>query len=218
MSRVVTPACAGINAIFSRSGSHKAGWARIGFIVLLLSGLAGRSLEAQSSLGAITGTVKDASGAAVPAATVKAVNIATNLQVTEHSDSNGSYLVPNLPVGMYQVTFTKDGFETETHTQILVQGDRTSTVDSALKVGSVSATVEVTSTPLMNQVDMTNGYVVDQLTIREYAAGHGKLHATGDSGPGGARGFSCGHAARTRGWAIRPSSPTASATPATASR
>lgn len=184
MSRVVTPACAGINAIFSRSGSHKAGWARIGFIVLLLSGLAGRSLEAQSSLGAITGTVKDASGAAVPAATVKAVNIATNLQVTEHSDSNGSYLVPNLPVGMYQVTFTKDGFETETHTQILVQGDRTSTVDSALKVGSVSATVEVTSTPLMNQVDMANSYVVDQLTLENTPLGTGSFTQLAILAPG----------------------------------
>jgi hypothetical protein len=184
MSRFVSPALAGINHIFCGSGLHKAGLTRIAFAVLLASGLVGVTLEAQSNLGAITGTVKDASGATVPGATVKAVNISTNLQVTERSDSNGSYLVPNLPVGMYQVTFTKDGFETESHTQVLVQGDRTSTVDSALKVGSISTTVEVTSTPMMNQVDMANGYVVDQLTIENTPLGTGSFTQLAILAPG----------------------------------
>jgi hypothetical protein len=155
--------------------SHRLGLTRIMFIVVLLSALACLGLEAQVILGAITGTVKDASGAAVPSATVKVVNIATNLQLTAHSDGNGSYLVTDLPGGTYKVTFTKEGFDTETHTEVLVQGDRTSTVDGALRVGSVSTTVEVTSTPLMNQVDPTNGYIVDRLTIENTPLGTGSF-------------------------------------------
>jgi hypothetical protein len=116
---------------------------------------------AQTVLGSITGTVKDATGAAVPGGTITAENIGTNLTVTAHSDGNGSYLISNLPAGMYKVTFKKDGFDAETHTEVPVSGDRTTTVDSALKVGQVSTAVEVTSVPLMNQVDTTNGYVVD---------------------------------------------------------
>lgn len=103
------------------SSSQKRCVTRIMLVVFLLNALLCVSLEAQAILGAITGTVKDASGAAVLGATARVVNIATNLQVTAHTDGNGSYLAHNLPAGTYKVTFTKDGFDTETHTEVLVQ-------------------------------------------------------------------------------------------------
>jgi hypothetical protein len=131
--------------------------------------------QAQQIVGAITGTVFDSSGAAVGNAAVKAHNVATNLDVAVHSESNGTYSISNLPAGTYELTFTKEGFETETHTQVLVQEGRTATVDGSLKVGSVSTTVEVTATPLMNQTDATNGYVVDQLTIQSTPLGTGSF-------------------------------------------
>ena len=131
--------------------------------------------EAQQTVGGITGTVLDASGAAVQNATVKARNVATNFEVTVNSSSSGSYSISNLPVGTYELKFTKEGFETETHTQVLVTSDRTTTVEASLKVGAVSTTVEVTSTPLMNQTDATNGYVVDQLTIQDTPLGTGSF-------------------------------------------
>jgi len=141
-------------------------------------------LAAQETLGAITGTVKDSTGAAVPDATVRAHNIATNLEVVQHTQANGSYLVPNIPAGTYTLTFTKDGFETETHTQLLVNANRTTTVDGDLHVGTVATTVEVTATPLMNQVDTTNGYVVDQLTIQETPLGTGSFTQLAILSPG----------------------------------
>jgi hypothetical protein len=139
---------------------------------------------AQQTLGAITGTVKDASGAVIPGVTVKARSISTNLAVNELSQSNGSYSVPNLPIGTYELSFTKQGFETETHTQVLVNSDRTTTVDSVLRVGAVSSNVEVSATPLMNQVDTTNGYVVDQLTIEETPLGTGSFTQLAILSPG----------------------------------
>ena len=60
---------------------------------------------AQTILGSIIGTVKDATGAAVPGAAVTAQNIATGLTVKATSDNNGSYQIPNLPAGTYKVTF-----------------------------------------------------------------------------------------------------------------
>jgi hypothetical protein len=165
-----------------RSLKLQAGWV---VCCLLFLGIAHwTSLSAQETLGAITGTVTDSSGAAVPDATVKALNKATNLEVTEHTQGNGSYSVPELPAGMYQLTFTKEGFETETHTEVLVNANRTSTVDASLKVGSVSATVEVTATPLMNQTDTTNGYVVDQLTIQDTPLGTGSFTQLAILSPG----------------------------------
>ena len=139
---------------------------------------------AQQTLGAITGTVKDVSGAVIPSATVKARNISTNLEITEQTQSNGSYSVQNIPIGMYELSFTKQGFQKEVHTQVLVNSDRTTTVDSTLQVGAISNTVEVTSTPLMNQVDTTNGYVVDQLTIQQTPLGTGSFTQLAILSPG----------------------------------
>lgn len=139
---------------------------------------------AQTILGSITGTVKDATGAAVPGAAVTAENIRTNLTVKATSDNNGSYLVPNLPAGTYKVTFKKEGFDTETHTEVPVNGDRTTTVDPNLKIGQVSTAVEVTSVPLMNQVDTTVGYVVDQLTLEQTPLGTGSFTQLAILSPG----------------------------------
>jgi len=141
-------------------------------------------LGAQDILGGITGTVKDVSGAAIPDATVRVVNTGTNLEVVQHTQSNGTYSIPNIPAGDYRITFTKEGFETETHTQVIVNANRTTTVDGELKVGAVATTVEVTATPLMNQVDTTNGYVVDQLTIQETPLGTGSFTQLAILSPG----------------------------------
>ena len=150
------------------------------FSILIFS-LPSRS---QQVVGAITGTVTDPTGAAVPDATVKALNLATNLEITAQTKPNGSYVVPELPAGTYKMTFTKDGFKTETHTEILVNGNRTTTVDSSLVLGTVSATVEVTATPLMNQVDTTSGYVVDNLTIQNTPLGTGSFTQLAILSPG----------------------------------
>ena len=139
---------------------------------------------AQLVLGGITGTVKDPSGAAVADATVKARNIGTNLEIQSKTQGNGGYSVGNLPIGKYAVSFSKAGFETENHTNIQVDGDRTTTVDGSLKVGAVTTTVEVTGTPLMNQVDTTNGYIVDKLTIDETPLGTGSFTQLAILAPG----------------------------------
>src|ERR1700680_3526198 len=115
--------------------------------------------SSQQVVGAITGTVTDPTGAAVPDATVQALNVATNLEITAQTKSNGTYVVPELPAGTYKLTIAKAGFKTETHTEVLVNGNRTTTVDAALTVGAITATVEDTAVPLMNEVETQRGYV-----------------------------------------------------------
>lgn len=138
----------------------------------------------QQTVGGITGTVSDPTGAAVPDATVKAVNADTNLAVTVKTGSTGTYSIPDLPAGPYKVTFSKDGFQTEEHTAVLVNATRTTTVDSSLTVGTLTALIEVTATPLMNQVDTTSGYVIDQLTIQNTPLGTGSFTQLAILSPG----------------------------------
>ena len=57
-------------------------------------------------------------------------------------------------------------------------------MDSDLRVGAIGISVEVTATPLMNQVDTTNGYVVDQLTIQETPLGTGSFTQLAILSPG----------------------------------
>jgi hypothetical protein len=154
------------------------------FLAICLFFVMVTSARAQQTVGAITGTVMDSSGGAVPDATVKAVNVATNFEVVAHTKSNGSYLVPNLPAGTYKLTVTKEGFKTETHTEVLVNAERTTTVDASLVVGTVSMTVEVTSVALMNQVDTTIGYVVDTQTIQDTPLGTGSFTQLAILSPG----------------------------------
>ncbi len=153
-------------------------------VVFLSSFLLLTNCSAQQTLGAITGTVSDPSGAAVPDATVKAINVATNLEVVAQTKSNGSFLIPELPAGTYKLTITKEGFKSLTHTEVLVNADRTTTVDSKLLVGSVSSVVEVNAVPLMNQTDTTNGYVVDTQTIQETPLGTGSFTQLAILSPG----------------------------------
>lgn len=153
-------------------------------IVLALTLAAHVPSYAQQIFGTITGTARDASGAAVPDVVVTARNIATNLTVTARSQSTGSYSISNLPAGTYELTFTKEGFDAERHTEVNVNGDRTTTVDGDMKVGTVSTKIDVSGTPLMNQTDATTGYVVDQATIEQTPLGTGSFTQLAILSPG----------------------------------
>src|ERR1700677_4630187 len=123
------------------------------------------AMQAQQTLGGITGTVVDPSGSAVPGAEVKATSEDTKLERTAQSNAQGSYAFNDLPIGKYTVTFTKEGFSTERYPGILVQADRTVQLQAQLKVGTVADSVEVDVNPLLNAVDTTNGYVLDRAQI-----------------------------------------------------
>jgi hypothetical protein len=146
--------------------------------------LAALPLCAQELLGGITGTVTDATGAVVPGANVTVRNLDTNLEVKITASVGGSFLAPNLPSGNYSVSISKEGFKTETHPAIVVQANRTTTVNGRLEVGAVATSVEVTSTPLLNQVDTTNGYVLDSQTILNTPLGTGSFTQLAILSPG----------------------------------
>ncbi|MGO9271563.1 MAG: carboxypeptidase regulatory-like domain-containing protein [Terriglobia bacterium] len=122
--------------------------------------------QGQQTLGGITGTVTDSSGAVVPNATVTLVGDETQLTRTQTTNGQGSYEFVNLPIGSYTLTFSHGGFETQNVPSITVQANRTATVNASLKVGQASTTITVVETPLMNAVDTTNGYILEKAQIQ----------------------------------------------------
>jgi hypothetical protein len=120
---------------------------------------------AQQTLGGITGAVTDSTGGALSDATVTLIGDQTKLTRTAKTNASGVYDFVNLPIGTYTLTFVHDGFDTQNIPSILVQADRTVSLNASLKVGQVSTSVTVEATPLLNAVDTTNGYVLDKAQI-----------------------------------------------------
>jgi len=103
------------------------------FGLLVTLGLNSSAVSAQQTLGAINGTVTDSSGGVLSKVTVKAKNTDTNLEVSATTKDDGSYQISALPIGKYSISFLRDGFKTEVHSQILLQGGVTTTVNGSLQ-------------------------------------------------------------------------------------
>ena len=91
----------------------------------------------------INGVVKDASGSAIPGAAVKATQTATGQVRNATSGGDGSYVLPNLPIGPYQIEVSKEGFSKYDQTGIVLQVDSNPAVDITLQVGAVNEQVTV---------------------------------------------------------------------------
>ena len=108
--------------------------------------------HAQSATtGAIGGTVSDAGGALLPAATITVKSLDRGVTRTVKSNSSGEYRVSELEPGAYSASFTADGFETYQETAISVTVGSLSTVSAVMRPGSVTNSITVTDeTPLLH--------------------------------------------------------------------
>lgn len=111
-------------------------------VVVLLFGCA--AALAQSGAGSIQGTVKDASGAALPNASVQVINKATGQVSNAKTNSVGFYSVPGLFAGDYTVAVTAPGLA-EYDTTLSLQVSQTAVISPTLSVGTVSQEVTVNS-------------------------------------------------------------------------
>src|SRR5437660_4802371 len=130
---------------------------------LALAFLAAPTVTAQTFRGTILGTVTDPSGAVVSGAKVTVRNVATGLERTTATSADGSYSVPELPIGTYTVTITQSGFQTAVTTGVVVDVATERRVDAALKTGEISTKVEVAG-ELLPQVETTSAELGGTLT------------------------------------------------------
>ena len=115
----------------------------LGVVLILLAACLGSF--AQSISGDLVGTVYDASGAAIPNATVVVKNDGTGVANTTKSSAAGDYRVPNLPPGTYTITVTAQGFTKAEVRGVVVNLNKVATTNVKLDVGTNVATVEVTA-------------------------------------------------------------------------
>src|SRR5690242_17602841 len=106
--------------------------------------LAAPQANAQVLYGSIVGEVTDASQAAVPGASVRITHRETNQSRVTTTNDGGVYSFPTIPGGAYDVTISKQGFQTFTERGVEVGVDKVVRVDASLPVGAMTETVQVT--------------------------------------------------------------------------
>src|SRR5437868_14967516 len=138
-------------------------WMRSSLLFLLLCAA---SLFAQTFRGTILGTVTDPQGAVVAGAKVIAHNLNTGLERTTATSADGSYSIPELPIGTYKVTVSQSGFQTSSTTNVAVDVAAERRVDVALKTGEAVTVVEVSGETLP-QVETTTDTLGTKFTAAQ---------------------------------------------------
>jgi outer membrane receptor protein involved in Fe transport len=140
--------------------------ARILLVFVLLATL---NLAAQTFRGTILGTVTDPTGAVVAGAKVTVKNTGTGLERATETSGDGSYSLPELPIGTYDVTVTQGGFQTFVAKGVTVDVASERRVDASMKAGEVSTRVEVSADqlPLVETTTNTLGGVLTAKTVED---------------------------------------------------
>ncbi len=151
----------------------KALWKKLpqaGFVYVLAVGMLQlvlpRGCVAQVDQGAITGYIKDSTGAVVPNATVTVTNLDTGLSLQVKTNGSGVYVVAPVKIGNYRVAATANGFDTVTQSNVRVDIQTRLSVNLTLQPGAVTENVTVTSAaPLLQTGDASVQQVISAQTI-----------------------------------------------------
>jgi len=123
-------------------------------------------VAAQTSTSQISGTVFDASGAVVPAATVTLVNEATGVTQKQTTTEAGVFAFPAIPAGTYTVKVEATGFKSSVRTGNTAQVNTPVTINITLEVGAATESVMVSAaSELIQTSTATLGNVVEQRSI-----------------------------------------------------
>ena len=150
------------------------------FGVCCLVAIASVQMPAQSTYGAILGTVRDSSGALVPGAQVTLKNTGTSAKQSAATDESGNYAFKNIDVGSYALTFTAPGFEKESLSEISLTARETRRLDAVLKPGAETETVvvldsaaPVITTDVSNVAETKVGDELVELPVAIYSSSAG---------------------------------------------
>ena len=99
----------------------------------------------QTTTASLSGIVTDASGAAIPDASITASHAGTTAATKTSSDPSGRYVFPALPPGLYNLSVEKTGFKSSQLTGIRLLVDQKATLDIQLEVGEITTKVEVSA-------------------------------------------------------------------------
>ena len=138
----------------------------ISFLVCLVCAVP-RPASAQVLYGTLTGIVTDPSGAVVPNAAVKAVEVATHVEHSATSNADGVYLLSDLNPGVYQVIVSAPGFSSFQQDNVTVLTNTAQRVNAALRAGASDAVTVTTAPPMLQTETAQTDYNISSEQIAE---------------------------------------------------
>ena len=133
-------------------------------ICLLVASMSSIALAQVTQTG-IHGTVKDTSGAVVPAASLQLTDTSTKGEKKTTAGEDGSFVFTGLQDGIYRLTTTKPGFATAVTDSISVDAGRITDVAVVLQVGTATETVEVKASAI--QLETTSNEIGTTVSTKE---------------------------------------------------
>ncbi len=150
-----------------QSSTRSSRWTLLLLAAAIASPLPPLHAHGQAESGRIAGTVTDATGAAIPNASITLLNPQTGLKLTGTSGASGELNIPAVPAGNYTATVTAAGFGSQTE-NITVVVTTPLTLSFHLAPGAATTTVEVTgAATLVNTSDATLGETIEGKQITE---------------------------------------------------
>lgn len=144
--------------------------AQIGLGIVLFSGTSSLLVAQQAT---ISGVVTDSQGASIPDASVVATNRATGVASTTTSNNAGVYALPNLPIGAYSLTVTRDGFKKYVNDHITLSTNQVVGLNANLLPGSVTQSVTVTDDrPELETKTSEIGQTIESKSVSELPLGN----------------------------------------------
>ncbi len=126
------------------------------------------AVNAQTALGAITGTVTDPQKAPLVNVEIVARHLGTSITHRASSNETGTYLLTNLPIGSYELTAKSPGFKQTFRSGITVEVAQRFRLDLELQLGDVAERIDVVSEiPRIQTEDSSLGTVVEQKRIAD---------------------------------------------------
>ncbi len=137
-------------------------------VVVTLVTLAAIPTAGQTNRADIVGTVTDQNGAVVSGATVTVTKADTGTSRTVTTGDAGEYEVPSLDIGTYKISVTKQGFQTATQDNIVLQTNARLSINITLTAGDVSGVVNITAAPPLVETESSDrGAVITGRQITE---------------------------------------------------
>lgn len=123
---------------------------------------------AQQDRGTILGTVEDTSGSVIAGAAVTVENQGTSKLLTLRTDSNGVFVAPEIPIGIYRVSASLPGFRKRVQEGVALRVSDRVQLTMTLQPGDIKETVTVSGeTPLIETASTTLGGIIESRQVRD---------------------------------------------------
>lgn len=137
-----------------------ASWAAAFFLLVPL-------VSAQTGTGAITGTVVDATGAAIPSVNLRLINEESGANLATLTNEAGQYRFTSLPPGNFRIEAEKDGFDRLRRAGLNVTVSQTLAIDLTMTVGSAAETLTVeASSPVTESQSSSSGQLINRRMVQ----------------------------------------------------